>query len=178
MKFSDLKNADELRQELVDMLIDFAKESHPYDTDVNLYVDENNNGKLCEFMNPGGNLWLNDDHYTIYTDKQHNDCFLDYFTSKAEIADALEMELEDLLTEVWDNTDAPEWYDDIWDISYDDVCDYVKEKEEYNKKLLFVYVAFLYEQEATFEDTADAIIEQFDEDQEFIKQFDEDCAND
>ena len=63
--FGSLRNADELRDEFIEILKQFDKDLNEYQTDVYLYVDENNNGEWYLFTNVGGNSWLNDDHITM-----------------------------------------------------------------------------------------------------------------
>ena len=85
--FYDLTNADELRDELISYLKYFDKEENKYQTDLYLYVDtETNTGTLYEFVNVGGNSWLNDDHYILYIDKPHYETWEDIygFESKEE----------------------------------------------------------------------------------------------
>ena len=63
-----IKNREEIVDKLVDMLVQFDKDCNSYQTDVYLYYDkENQSAELDTFVNVGGNSWLNDDHYTIYS---------------------------------------------------------------------------------------------------------------
>ncbi len=64
-----IKNYDEIHDELIEMLKGFVKQSADFQIDVYLYVDEDGIAKLQEFVNPGGNSWLNDDHIKIYSSK-------------------------------------------------------------------------------------------------------------
>ena len=72
-KTIEIKNYDEIRENLADMLVQFDKDANTdYQTDVYLYYDEKEKtARLDTFVNVGGNSWLNDDHKTIYTDKEH-----------------------------------------------------------------------------------------------------------
>lgn len=84
-KVYDLSNADELRDELIIMLKEFDKSGNQYQTDVYLYVDtEMNTGSLYEFVNVGGNSWLNDDHYILYIDKPHYETWEDMIGFESE----------------------------------------------------------------------------------------------
>ncbi len=66
-----IANYENIVAELVDMLAEFDALHDDYQTDIYMYVDENNNATLYEFVNPGGNSWLDDDHIFLYADKPH-----------------------------------------------------------------------------------------------------------
>lgn len=80
-KIININNREEIVEKLAEMLIDFAKARHPYQSDVYLYYDEATcTASLDIFDNIGGNGWLDDDHYTIYSDRPHynnDDCIDD-----------------------------------------------------------------------------------------------------
>lgn len=118
-----IKNREQIIDELVEMLIQFDLDLNSYDTDVYLYLDDEGNAELDTFVNPGGNSWLNDDHYTIYTDKQRYDDILDYWTSISEIADSLEIPEEQLIEETRDYLN----YDEDEDVEYYDVCKFIND---------------------------------------------------
>jgi hypothetical protein len=127
--FWDLRNADELYDEIIDKLKQFDKDENQYDTDVYLYVDDNMVGELYDFTNVGGNSWLDDDHYVLWTDKQRYDTgWSHYFTNEYEIADALGIPLDQLKQEVLDNMnreyDEKDWYT-VDDIGYQDIYEYI-----------------------------------------------------
>lgn len=98
-KFYDLKNADEVREQLESLIRDYAIACNRYQTDVYLYVDDDGNGRLEEFENPGGNSWLNDDHYVLYTDKESCDGIEAMYDSVESIARACGKTLDDLRKE-------------------------------------------------------------------------------
>lgn len=130
--FWDLKNADDLYDEILDKLKQFDKDENGYETDVYLYVDDDLNGRLYDFTNVGGNSWLDDDHYLLWVDKQRYETgWSNYFTEVSEIANALEMSEYDLKKEVLDylNRDFEEdnWYD-IDSIGYADVYSYIQDE--------------------------------------------------
>lgn len=57
-----------------------------YCTDVYAYYDEDTKEvTLDTFVNPGGNSWLNDNHYMIYRDEQHNETVYDGYSSESEL---------------------------------------------------------------------------------------------
>lgn len=72
-----LKNYDEVREALVETIGDLEARKNRYQTDIYLYIDENGHGTIDTFANVGGNSWLNDDHITIYTDREHCETKLD-----------------------------------------------------------------------------------------------------
>lgn len=72
-----LKNYDEVRETLIETIADLETRKNRYQTDIYLYIDENGHGTIDTFANVGGNSWLNDDHITIYTDREHCETKLD-----------------------------------------------------------------------------------------------------
>ena len=75
-----LKNREAIVAKLAEMLKKFDLELNRYNTDVYLYYDkEKQTAELDTFINVGGNSWLNDDHYTIYTDREHYETDFDIF---------------------------------------------------------------------------------------------------
>lgn len=126
----DIENFDEINEELIELLKHFDKERNEYDTDVYLYYDEDTNtAKLDTFVNPGGNSWLNDDHYTIYTDKQRYDSFIDGYGGEIGfIADVLNISIDQLYQETAEYIDI----EDVDDIDYFDIEKYVTNNATYN----------------------------------------------
>lgn len=75
----ELSNFDEVVEMLSEKMMELDKRCNRYQTDIYLYVDEETNkGSLDEFVNVGGNSWLDDDHITIYSDKEHFDGSIDW----------------------------------------------------------------------------------------------------
>lgn len=72
-----LNNYDEVREALIESIADLETRKNRYQTDIYLYIDENGHGTIDTFANVGGNSWLNDDHITIYTDREHYETKLD-----------------------------------------------------------------------------------------------------
>lgn len=62
-----LKNHDEVYEALVNQIKEFQCKLNGYQTDVYLYIEEGR-GTIDTFLNVGGNGWVADEHYTIYTD--------------------------------------------------------------------------------------------------------------
>jgi hypothetical protein len=160
--FYDLKNADALRDEFVDMLMNFDKRLNEYQTDVYLYVNEDGTGELYEFTNVGGNSWLDDDHYTLYSDKQHYEDVLDWYQDEYEIAEALGKTEDELKEEALVALDLQ---DDYWidEIGYKEVKEYVETNEEYMDILYDVYDDAIDDMWSDYEEKADAIIDYFNQ---------------
>jgi len=156
-----IKNREQIIDELVEMLIQFDLDCNSYDTDVYLYLDDDGNAELDTFVNPGGNSWLNDDHYTIYTDRQRYDSFLDYWTSIDEIADYLEIPVEQLIEETRNYFD----YDEDDDIEYADVFRFINESDyDYNDRLFDMYADDLRDYYINdYYDHAELIISRFED---------------
>lgn len=97
----ELKNRETVIERLVEMLKAFDKEMHNYQTDVYLYIDADGNGTLDEFVNVGGNSWLNDNHYVLYTDKEHTETLADWYSeySTKTIAEIIGLTEQELIAE-------------------------------------------------------------------------------
>lgn len=121
-----LKNGDEIISQLEEILKQNSIEMPNYQVDIYLYIDENGIGTLETFTNVGGNSWLNDDHYTVHCMGQHYESYIDTFQSIEEIADAVDIPVDDLLEEVVAYFD----YDDIEDVDYYDVAKYAEDVYE------------------------------------------------
>lgn len=77
MKTLELKNRDAVVDAIAETMRNLDKESANYETEVYLYIDDNGNGTVDTFVNPGGNSWLDDDHIVVYSDSPHCDDFFD-----------------------------------------------------------------------------------------------------
>lgn len=155
-----IKNLDSIIEQLTEILIQFDRELNGYDTDVYLYYDkETETARLDTFVNVGGNSWLNDDHYTIYTDKQHHDTFFDYWNNIAEFAESLEMTEDKLITL------AAEYFRyEPEEIDYCDVRKFFNYNEEYFDKLKEEYCDYLESIRGDFEEQANNIMDRFFDD--------------
>lgn len=71
-----LRNREAVLEALIEQIKEFQIDLNGYQTDVYLYVKDGN-GTIDTFTNVGGNSWLDDDHFTIYSDKEHNETYLD-----------------------------------------------------------------------------------------------------
>lgn len=155
-----IKNLDNIIEQLTEMLIDFNRELNSYDTDVYLYYDkETETARLDTFVNVGGNSWLNNDHYTIYTDRQHYDTFFDYWNNIAEFAESLGITEDQLITL------AAEYFRyEPEEIDYYDVRKFFNYNEEYFDKLKEEYCDYLESIRGDFEEQANNIMDRFFDD--------------
>ncbi len=121
-----IRNEDEIISQLEEILKQNSIEMPNYQVDIYLYFDENGIGTLETFTNVGGNSWLNDDHYTIFSMPQHYETIIDTFQSIEEIADAIDIPVDELFEEVATYFD----YDDVEDVDYADVAQYAEDVYE------------------------------------------------
>lgn len=118
-----IKNADQIRRDLIQILIDDAVECRNYQRDVYMYVDDDDNAVLDLFVNVGGNSWIDDDHYCLTVLREHTDQITDNFETAEELADALGMTSEDLADRTYcylDNDYALE------ELDFADMCKYAE----------------------------------------------------
>ena len=167
----ELKNRKEIVEELTEILMDFDRKKNKYQTDVYLYYDEETQtAKLDTFANVGGNSWLNDDHYTIYRDTEHYDDWEDWYCNEGDFARGLDKDQEEFENEVKDFLDLdddekedykPEWYEER---------DYVRSREDYADTLYALYVDNLKDYRVEYEDNAERIISEWEEETEREEQ--------
>lgn len=145
-EFKGITNMEAVAEQLAQMLMEFDKECNSYQTDVYLYVKEDGTAYLEEFVNVGGNSWLDDDHYTIYTDKEHFEEPLDWFGCPGEFADFLGIQWEAFYNNVkswlyyWDQSiDAEDLGDDDYEIDLSECQEYAKSNPEILEKLTEAY---------------------------------------
>lgn len=158
-----LKNYDEIIDELAEILKGFAKQLNEYDTDVYLYYDEETQtAELDTFVNVGGNSWLNNNHFNIYTDKQHHENWIDWFLEDGHncFADALEIDRDNFDKEVleWVRNEDEDISED-YEVSFDDKIDYVKSKDDYLDKLYDIFCDYIENESYKYE--AEEIIERW-----------------
>lgn len=141
-----LINHSEVLDALIEQLTDFERENNPYQTDVYLYI-EDGKGTIDTFTNVGGNSWLNDDHFTIYTDKQHNDSIYELISSDGwkwavdELAEYMERpefekEIIEALTAEMDDEDK-EKINSVNDFEWWEVREYLE--NNYDSEVLAYY---------------------------------------
>ena len=149
-----INNYDEVREQLIEELKDLELRKPNYQTDIYLYIDESGNGKIDTFVNVGGNSWINDDHITIYCDKEHYNTIMDDLSDGESAWNWLINELENYfkisgikeqlfkhLIKTFNEDgdgDAKEYYKDLSDFEYYDIEQalgklYYEEIEKYYK---------------------------------------------
>lgn len=152
-----IKNLETILNELVEMLMQFDRDLNSYDTDVYLYYyAETETASLSTFVNVGGNSWLDDNHYTIYTDRQHYDTFLDFWNDIAEFAESLGMTEDKLISLV-----AEYFRYEPEEIDYHDVRKFFNYNEEYFDKLKEEYCGFIESLRSEYVERADDIMDRF-----------------
>lgn len=118
----NINNRKEVIEKLAEMLKKFDIDKNHYQTDVYMYVDEEGNANLDTFVNVGGNSWLDDKHYTIYSDKEHYEGISDAFQTIQEFADALEISADELVGKTAEYRGI-----ELNNVNYDEVQIYVDE---------------------------------------------------
>ena len=163
----DVKNFDQINDELIELFKQFDKDFNQYDTDVYLYYDEDTNtAELDTFVNPGGNSWIQDDHYTIYTDKQHYDSYMDWYDGDLSvIADCLNTTADTLYEEAANYLEEDiDYLDDI------DVIKYIESNDKYSEILYDIYCdAIDNDYNSEYADKAREVWDKFDADLEYWK---------
>ena len=154
-----LKNREEIIEKLTEMLIGFDKSRNEYQTDVYLYYDAGTQtATLDTFVNVGGNSWLNDDHETIYSDREHYEDFTDFYCDNGDFAWGLDMSEEDLEKE------ALAYYAGEYEesIDYYGLYHYITTKDEYLDKLYSVWDEEIEDRRPEYEDRAEYIISEWE----------------
>lgn len=155
-----IKNRDEIIEQLAKMLIQFDKDMNGYQTDVYLYYNkENQTATLDTFVNVGGNNWLDDDHYTIYCDKEHYENVFNWYNNVQELAESLEISLDQLRTETMAYLEIDEA---DYELTYDDAREYLETKAEYMDKLKSAYFDGLDEMQADYISKAELLLKEFE----------------
>lgn len=157
-----LKNREAIVAKLAEMLKKFDLELNPYDTDVYLYYDEAEKmAELDTFVNVGGNSWLNDDHYTIYTDCEHHETDFDFFDNLDDLADAVGIRKEELIKKAAKYADI-----DVEDVAYYEVARFIESDDKLMGKLHETYKTYLDELENNYDERADYIISEWESNEE------------
>lgn len=157
-----LKNREAIVAKLAEMLKKFDLELNRYNTDVYLYYDkEKQTAELDTFINVGGNSWLNDDHYTIYTDCEHHETDFGFFDNLGDLADAVGIQKEELIQK------AAKYFDvDVEDMAYYEVARFIESDENLMEKLHEAYKTYLDEMENDYVERADHIISEWESNEE------------
>lgn len=98
-----IDNTAEVRQRLIEMLMEDAKDMCNYQRDIYMYIDDNGRASLEWFVNVGGNSWIDDDHILLHRCRQHYEGIEDSIDGTAMLADILDMSSDELCDAVcWD----------------------------------------------------------------------------
>lgn len=157
-----IKNYETIIEELTEMLMKFDKECNRYQTDVYLYYNEETQiASLDTFVNVGGNSWLDDDHYTIYRDKEHFNGVLDWYEDFWQIAEFLDISEEQLRSEIIQHFDLDE--DEAEDLERSDsyVDDYLKTRDDYMETLTTAFNDGIEEMRSEYLEKAEGIMNSF-----------------
>lgn len=164
----DITNRDEIVEQLAELLMQFDKDLNDYQTDVYMYIDEETGmATLDTFVNIGGNSWRDDDHQTIYTDREHFDSMYDWFCNDGDFAEFLNMDYDVLKNEVAkylaeiDEIDEDEVED--YEPDWHEIREYIETREDYVEKLTECYYNSIEEMHSDYINNADEIIRYVDQ---------------
>lgn len=153
-----LKNREAIVEELAEMLKKFDMQLNEYQTDVYLYYDEEEQtAELDTFTNVGGNSWLNDDHYTIYSDKEHFESYFDIFEETSDFASAVGIPEKELIAKAAKYFEA-----DTDEIGRYELEKYIESDESLMKHLIESYEDALDERNNDYLDRAEYFISEWE----------------
>ena len=155
-----INNYNEILEELTDIFMGFDKDCNTYQTDVYFYYDHKSKmASISTFVNVGGNSWLDDDHYTIYTDKEHyDDGMWSYYNNAdtAEIASVLSITEDSLCKEI----KAYYEYEDDDELTPREIEKYIEtERGDYLKILTDEYNSYFEDNRYEYSQKAENILE-------------------
>lgn len=157
-----IKNHDEIIEKLTEMLMQFDKDCNGYQTDIYLYYnEEEQTAELDTYINVGGNSWLDDDHYTIYTDKEHYDDIWDYYQTFAELAEYSGIPLDELRKLVIAKLELDDDEAKDFKLDYYEAREYLKQNDEAMEKLTANYNECIDEMQPEYVNRAEIIMQQF-----------------
>ena len=157
-----INNKKEIIEQLAEMLKKFDIDQNRYQTDVYLYMDENGNGSLDTFVNVGGRSWIEDNHYTIYSDKEHIENAIDEYMSELgeQVCETIGVCMEEIKAAI---AEENEW--NIEDVEDCEVKEYIKRDENYMKSITEEYIDSL--NDIDYYSIAEEIMDRFVEEEEF-----------
>lgn len=125
-----INNYDELVDTLAQKMMQADIDCNLYRTDVYLYLKEDGTWELYDFINVGGNSWLDDDHITVWIDDQHYNDYLDWCTTINEFAEVLEITVNELQKTVYNYMypEGDDWFE-VGNIDYTEVYKYIRDLE-------------------------------------------------
>ena len=162
-----LKNREEVVEMLAKVIRELDVERNPFQVDVYLYVDEDGNGTIDTFSNPGGNSWRNDDHYTIYSEPEHfqgrKEILYEYETY--ELANVLGISEEGLIS----FTASYRGYVDKTLVDGFDIREYIGEHESMMQKVLDDWSEYV-KHETYYDETAELAVSNYEEREKLLKE--------
>lgn len=123
-----IQNWTDLVSALADRMLQADIDCNRYQTDIYLYVHEDGSWELEDFVNVGGNSWLDDNHITVWRDKEHLEDWTDWYQTIRDFADTLGV-AEDALKQTvldWINSNDDVITLELSDIYYSDVVEYLR----------------------------------------------------
>lgn len=167
-----VKNDDEIKEGLRDLLITLDKEHSPFQIDVYLYIDSEGIGSLDTFVNVGGNSWRNDKHYVLTSVNYEYDYKTDTFEVE-DIAEILGKTLSELRTETanWLSCNIDPDNEDEYD---GEIYSFVGNNTEYREKIEEAYNEFCCEKEYNTDIIIDKFCDEYLEKMIYIYENDED----
>lgn len=165
-----LKNRQEIVEKLADMILELEIERNRFEVEIYLYVDEDGNGSLEFFQNPGGNSWRDDDHYVIYTCREFcsgdsaviNEYELD------DIFDVLGIGRNELMARAAKHFGYDEEYMDD-----SNIYSYIEEEDELMQKIIDDYDDNLRENTADYLDAAERAMEEYEYHMKMLEEVEE-----
>lgn len=155
----NIKNREQIIEQLTEMLIQFDKDMNKYQTDIYLYYNkETQTAELNTFVNVGGNSWLDDDHYTIYSDKEHYETVWNWFNNSTEIADVLEYSK---YTEFDYDVRQALGIEADEEIAWEDYIAYVESNDDYMEKIFAACKEYIDDMRSEYTEKAEEIMKRF-----------------
>lgn len=132
-----IQNWTDLVSALADRMLQADIDCNRYQTDIYLYVNDDGSWELRDFVNVGGNSWLQDNHITVWCDKEHHEDWYDWYQTIREFSDMLDMSEDDLKQTVldWFNSNDDGITLELSDIYYSDVVEYLKSDDDEAQQL-------------------------------------------
>lgn len=121
-----ITNWTDLVAELADRMMQADIDCNRYQTDIYMYLNKDGSARISDFVNVGGNSWLDDDHITVWIDHEHTEDYLDWYTSVTEIADMLDLTNRQVKEIVYTDTHMEDAGLEISDVDYADIVQYIK----------------------------------------------------
>lgn len=154
----EIINRTEIINELAEIIMQLDKERRDYCTDVYLYYNaENKTARLNLFENPGGQSWIDDDYYTIYSDTEHFNTAFDFFDMEQDVnglSECIGVSVEEMR-----NAIASEYDLDDYELTYDDAKKWIEGISEYMDKISESYDLCIDNLADQYHETAQGIIE-------------------